>query len=51
MRPAILKVAGGSSAPATLRRIEAVLACREAIEANVAPLLAVESMTLSLRAG
>jgi DNA polymerase III subunit delta' len=51
MRPAILKMAGGSSAPATLRRIEAVLACREAIDASVAPLLAVESMTLSLRAG
>jgi DNA polymerase-3 subunit delta' len=51
MRPAIEAIAGGSTAPATLRRIEAVLACREAIEANVAPLLAVESMTLSLRSG
>jgi DNA polymerase-3 subunit delta' len=34
-----------------LRRIEAVLACRDAIEANVAPLLACESMALALRAG
>jgi DNA polymerase-3 subunit delta' len=33
---------------ATLRRIEAVLAAREAIDANVAPLLAVEAMTVSL---
>jgi len=33
----------------TLRQIEAVLACRTALEANVAPLLAVETMTLALR--
>jgi DNA polymerase-3 subunit delta' len=51
MRPAVVKAASASTAPATLRRIEAVLACREAIAANVAPLLAVESMALSLRAG
>ncbi len=35
----------------TLRRIDAVLACREALDANVAPLLAVEAMALSLRTG
>ena len=35
----------------TLRRIDAVLACREAVEANVAPLLAVEAMALALRTG
>ncbi|MFI8437091.1 DNA polymerase III subunit delta' [Streptomyces sp. NPDC079020] len=41
-----------SSAPAqTLRRIEAVIACRRALDRNVAPLLAVEAMTMSLRAG
>ncbi|MEE1738065.1 DNA polymerase III subunit delta' [Streptomyces sp. BE147] len=41
-----------SSAPAhTLRRIEAVIACRKALDRNVAPLLAVEAMTMSLRAG
>jgi DNA polymerase-3 subunit delta' len=34
-----------------LRRIEAVLACREAIDTNVAPLLAVESMALALHHG
>ena len=35
----------------TLRRIDAVLACRVALDGNVAPLLAVESMALSLRTG
>jgi DNA polymerase-3 subunit delta' len=35
----------------TLRRIDAILACRDALDRNVAPLLAVEAMTLSLRAG
>ena len=44
--------AARDSAPeATMRRIEAVLACREAIAANVTPLLAVERLTLALRAG
>jgi DNA polymerase III subunit delta' len=43
-------VAGGSTPEATLRRIEAVLACREAIDANVAPLLAVEAMAVTLHA-
>ena len=32
----------------TVRRIEAVMRCRERLEANVAPLLAVEELTLSL---
>ncbi|MDQ6649239.1 MAG: DNA polymerase III subunit delta' [Actinomycetota bacterium] len=41
-----------TSAPeATLRRVESVLACREALVANVAPLLAVESMALALASG
>lgn len=44
-------LASQTSAEATLRRIEAVLAAREAIEANVAPLLAVEAMAVSLHAG
>ncbi|MBU7597247.1 DNA polymerase III subunit delta' [Streptomyces sp. P38-E01] len=35
----------------TLRRMEAILACRQALDRNVAPLLAVESMTMSLRTG
>lgn len=44
-------LAESSSPESTLRRIEAVLACREAIDTNVAPLLAVEAMALSLHAG
>jgi DNA polymerase-3 subunit delta' len=42
-------LAGTSRPEATLRRIEAVLEARRAIAANVAPLLAVESMALTLR--
>jgi len=48
-RSSIEKVARSTSAEQTLRRLDAILACREAIDANVAPLLAVESMMLSLR--
>lgn len=36
---------------ATLRRMEAVVACGAAIDANVAPLLALESMALALHSG
>ena len=43
-------VAAGSTPEQTLRRIDAVMAARLAIEQNVAPLLAVEALTLSLRA-
>lgn len=38
------------SATQTLARIDAVVSCRAALEANAAPLLALESMMLSLRA-
>jgi DNA polymerase-3 subunit delta' len=48
---AVERTARESRPEQTLRRIEAVLACREALDRNVAPLLAVESMTLALRAG
>jgi DNA polymerase-3 subunit delta' len=48
---AVRRAAAESRPEQTLRRIEAVLACREALDRNVAPLLAVESMTLALRAG
>ncbi|MFI5529296.1 DNA polymerase III subunit delta' [Kitasatospora sp. NPDC051853] len=50
-RPALGRVAGAGSAENTLRRIEAVLACRRALDRNVDPLLAVEAMTVALRAG
>jgi DNA polymerase-3 subunit delta' len=39
------------SAESTLRRLEAVLACREAIELNVKPQIAVEAMMISLWRG
>ncbi len=44
-------IARATTAASTLRRIDAVLACREALDANVAPLLAVEAMALTLRTG
>ncbi|MET7479787.1 DNA polymerase III subunit delta' [Streptomyces sp. NPDC005648] len=45
------RLARGGSPEATLRRIEAIAACRDALDRNVAPLLAVEAMTMALRAG
>ncbi len=51
MRDAVSGVARTTTPESTLRRIEAILKARTAIDANVAPLLAVEAMTVSLRAG
>ncbi|KUO15332.1 DNA polymerase III subunit delta' [Streptomyces dysideae] len=48
---ALERLARDSSPEATLRRIEAIAGCREALDRNVAPLLAVEAMTMALRAG
>ncbi|MGW6361991.1 DNA polymerase III subunit delta' [Streptomyces sp. NPDC055092] len=45
------RLARAASPEATLRRIEAIAECREALDRNVAPLLAVEAMTMALRAG
>jgi DNA polymerase III subunit delta' len=42
------QIAAGSSPEATLRRIEAIMRCRERLTLNVAPLLAVEEMAISL---
>ncbi|MCD0482444.1 DNA polymerase III subunit delta' [Streptacidiphilus sp. ASG 303] len=50
-RPALQRVAAAGPPESTLRRMEAVLACRTALDRNVDPLLAVEAMTLALRAG
>jgi DNA polymerase-3 subunit delta' len=44
-------IARATTPESTLRRIDAVLACREALDGNVAPLLAVEAMALALRTG
>jgi DNA polymerase-3 subunit delta' len=49
VRDAIERIAEDSTPERTLRRIEAVLACRGALDRNVAPLLAVEAMTMALR--
>ncbi len=49
--PAVERVAVAGPPEATVRRVDAVLTCREAIAANVDPLLAVEALALTLRAG
>ncbi|MFJ3953446.1 DNA polymerase III subunit delta' [Streptomyces sp. Je 1-4] len=51
VRDSVQRIATASTPERTLRRIEAVIACREALDRNVAPLLAVEAMTVALRAG
>ena len=45
------ELASSSSPEATLHRIEAIMRCRERLAASVAPLLAVEEMTIALLAG
>ena len=49
VRDALERIAGDTTPERTLRRIEAILACRNALDRNVAPLLAVEAMTMALR--
>ncbi|MFB0616067.1 DNA polymerase III subunit delta' [Streptomyces sp. AGS-58] len=48
---ALERLARAGAPESTLRRIEAIAACREALDRNVSPLLAVEAMTMALRAG
>ncbi|MEU8587178.1 DNA polymerase III subunit delta' [Streptomyces sp. NPDC048664] len=48
---ALERLSRGSTPESTLRRIEAIAACRDALDRNVAPLLAVEAMTMALRTG
>lgn len=45
-----LRSAGGTP-EATLQRLEAIMTCRERLQANVNPQLAVEAMAMALRAG
>jgi DNA polymerase III subunit delta' len=45
------QVAAASPPESTLRRVQAIMRCRERLTLNVAPLLAVEEMTLSLVQG
>ncbi|MYV52949.1 DNA polymerase III subunit delta', partial [Streptomyces sp. SID3212] len=51
VRDALDRIARASTPERTLRRIESISACRQALDRNVAPLLAVEAMAVSLRAG
>ncbi|MFI0486032.1 DNA polymerase III subunit delta' [Actinomadura sp. 9N215] len=47
-----LRTAAGNGRPeVTLRRLDAIMACRERLDANVNPLLAFEALTLALRTG
>jgi DNA polymerase-3 subunit delta' len=49
MRPQIQRVAAESNPEDTLRRVDALERTRHLLEANVAPLLAVETLTVSLK--
>ena len=49
--PKIAVMARASTPEATLGKIDALLGCREALEGNVAPLLAMESTLISLARG
>lgn len=51
VRDSVERLAARSRPEHSLRRIESVLACRDALDRNVAPLLAVEAMAMSLREG
>ena len=48
LRAQVASAARQSTPEETLRRIDAILACREALETNVAPLLAMEALLLEL---
>jgi DNA polymerase-3 subunit delta' len=45
------RLASGTTPESTLRRLEAIMRCRERLTMNVAPLLAVEELTISLVQG
>ena len=47
----IESVARAGSPESTVRRIQAILECREALEGSVAPLLAVEALMIALARG
>jgi DNA polymerase-3 subunit delta' len=51
LAPQLGVMARNTTAASTLHRIDALLACREALENNVAPLLAVESTLIGLARG
>ena len=45
------RIASAATPEATVRKIQAIMACRERLAASVAPLLAVEEMTIALAVG
>ena len=47
----VRRLAAASAPESTVRRMEAIMTCRERLELNVAPLLAVEEMALALLHG
>jgi DNA polymerase-3 subunit delta' len=49
MRPQLDRVAAESTPEETLRRVDALERTRNLLEANVAPLLAFESLTVALK--
>lgn len=51
MRPSITRLAGASSRETTVRRMESLMATREALVANAGLPLALEALALELRAG
>jgi DNA polymerase III subunit delta' len=51
LRDQIEQLAGRTTPEQTIHRIDALAGCREAIDTNVAPLLAVEAMTIGLFEG
>jgi DNA polymerase-3 subunit delta' len=51
LKPQIAVLARKSTSESTLHRIDALLACRTALEGNVAPLLAVEAALIGLVEG
>jgi DNA polymerase-3 subunit delta' len=50
-RDELERIAAAAPPEATVKKIEAIMTCRERLAASVAPLLAVEEMALALAAG
>ena len=51
MAPELRTAAQNGRPEDTLKRLDAIMECRERLDANVNPLLAVEALTLALRTG
>ena len=51
MEDEVFQLADRTTAEATISRLDAIMSARRALNFNVAPLLALESMMLSIRVG